>query len=108
MRDWPDMGRPFQLNCVLWALHGKISLSRTERLNLRKALFDPASGILTIECDADSASRLAFRSGTAPETIRKDGKKISPKNRNGVETELPLSAGRQRFEIEFPKSNAKQ
>lgn len=106
MRDWPDMGRPFQLNCVLWALYGKISLSRTEQLNLRKALFNPASGILTIECDADSASRLAFRSGDAPSSIRKNGKKILPKSRKGVETELPLSAGRQLFEIEFPKSNA--
>lgn len=98
--DWPGMGLGAEYGAILWRNDGRIALTRSRNLNIGKAVYDPASARLSVECEALERPELTIASEKAPVRLLVNGREVKT-SRKGVETVVPLSSGKNRIEVSF-------
>ena len=98
--DWPGMGLGAEYGAILWRNDGRIALTRSRNLNIGKAVYDPASARLSVECEALERPELTIASEKAPVRLLVNGREVKTV-RKGVETTVPLSGGKNRIEVSF-------
>lgn len=98
--DWPGMGLGAEYGAILWRENGRIALTRSRNVNVEKAVYDPSSRCLTIECEAFACPELAVGSENVPASLRVNGKTQKFVREDGSIV-IPLVSGNNRIEVLF-------
>ena len=103
--DWPGMRNAFELGAWQWRNHGRIAFSRFEKLDVRRAQFDPETRKLDAVVMAADDSRLELSSELVPKKATINGQAVSlPMRKKDGESgfyPIPLNSGNNWIQVEF-------